>query len=945
MQPPPLVERRNKLEEKKKAQQPILRSHLKNGDTPRCSDFGIYRKMIYKGQGFYFCGNCDEYDSIRFLSNRVQRNSLKHRCKANHTNYHFPTDKRPKKIYLPKIDHFHTIKQNVKQNVNMHSSEMNLLPEKPVHKESVVAKALVLLQTLPPQKKEIDTAHLNSTIESLENEVSLLKDKLRKLQKHSLKLESDLKKYNSVPHQSTVVECMNQIRKIKLSCMSSDSSAAVVIAKAIFQDDCLKGLLRNEVINLSRKFISSNIYSPQNILKLMDLNGGALNYHSIELLRSIESNGKAYHKCLLPSSSSLKRAAKKLEKAADLVVPFTIYNHGEGEGFIFNFRKLFIFICDSFKLSQVTTYRPIDFSATIDGSQLSKNKSHVLAGMKLNDIASRDPVSGAPCFINVPPNQHEDLEKLMEENLMEYKSVQSRNYCFPFQCQLTKETKKSYDAFESFFKFATEIGESGEIFGKKGSHAVNINNIADLSAHWKGLKRGSGKKNNVGRPCISCPLMGKDFNNANKKNCTRWCSMRPSNWRCYHKEIATENVVKEMESKLLLLFQEISRDVTEIEGQSKIQNENEYALGRETNRNSIHFQPTNQDQINEFSILLREELILRNLNPSGSIETRRERLKDALEKEYLISELKGDIDHCRPQESALYAIMCAIPCILHAENRMGLKFIWLILNEGVANARKLRIDFCQNINSEVQRVDKFIELFERCVNTDVLGTCDFPSQWKCPRDKDGTILDITMDNGRVRKIMKRIDRLIDFCMRSCDVERNIKWKRCMANYNNSMKILCQHTDYTVDDLIEYQTNVDDFFQVYSELVGLEGITNYIHIISSGHMVDYMQRWKCLYRFSNQGWEAYNSLFKSVYFRRTSRGGRMGGGDHTVKTILTPIARWCQRRVMWICGRGDEVFDVDFEEESFVGRDKENNSDTYDSENSEQEMDEEFIYDI
>ena len=166
----------------------------------------------------------------------------------------------------------------------------------------------------------------------------------------------------------------------------------------------------------------------------------------------------------------------------------------------------------------------------------------------------------------------------------------------------------------------------------------------------------------------------------------------------------------------------MNNDIEQIEKKSRIQYEAIDALAKENNSYSIHFEPRDPNSRAQFSILLRRELMLRNLNPSGSIEDRRFRLRESLDRELLISELKNAIEHCKPQESALYTIICAIPCILHAENRMGLKFIWLILDEGVTNVKRKLIPGCQEINGEKKRIDLFIVQIEEIVNTKILGS-------------------------------------------------------------------------------------------------------------------------------------------------------------------------------------------------------------------------------
>ncbi len=60
----------------------------------------------------------------------------------------------------------------------------------------------------------------------------------------------------------------------------------------------------------------------------------------------------------------------------------------------------------------------------------------------------------------------------------------------------------------------------------------------------------------------------------------------------------------------------------------------------------------------------------------------------------------------------------------------------------------------------------------------------------------------------------------------------------------------------------------------------------------------------MYRFSQQGWENFNHVFSTVYFRRTNHGGRKHAG--TVKSKLLGIGRWLQRRLLWMTGISDQV---------------------------------------
>jgi hypothetical protein len=48
----------------------------------------------------------------------------------------------------------------------------------------------------------------------------------------------------------------------------------------------------------------------------------------------------------------------------------------------------------------------------------------------------------------------------------------------------------------------------------------------------------------------------------------------------------------------------------------------------------------------------------------------------------------------------------------------------------------------------------------------------------------------------------------------------------------------QKRDYTDDGIISFQSNVDDFFQIWVELHSHSGCTNYIHMLYSGHIAEY-----------------------------------------------------------------------------------------------------------
>ena len=74
---------------------------------------------------------------------------------------------------------------------------------------------------------------------------------------------------------------------------------------------------------------------------------------------------------------------------------------------------------------------------------------------------------------------------------------------------------------------------------------------------------------------------------------------------------------------------------------------------------------------------------------------------------------------------------------------------------------------------------------------------------------------------------------------------------------------------------------------------------------SGHVYKYMVEWGNLYKYSQQEWESLNSLIKRFFFLCTNKGG----GRHSTRTRLIPIACLFQRRILWMSGLAEIFLDA------------------------------------
>jgi len=221
----------------------------------------------------------------------------------------------------------------------------------------------------------------------------------------------------------------------------------------------------------------------------------------------------------------------------------------------------------------------------------------------------------------------------------------------------------------------------------------------------------------------------------------------------------------------------------------------------------------------------------------------------------------------------------------------------MLLHAGLSNA--ISGNTFLVLMAQGHQFDAFFASINDVMNTSVIGTEFNPGQWDCPKDKAKKEVGIIcLDNNRTQKVIESFDLFVDLCI--VDESKKLQWKTSINHYCKAMKLLCKKTNLMVGELEQFQSHVDQFFGLWVDLTGHEGVTNYIHMLASGHISEYLIYWGNLYDHSQQGWEAFNSLIKTFFFCRTRCGGA-GNKGHGSKSQLHPIACWLSCQVIWMCG--------------------------------------------
>ncbi len=396
-------------------------------------------------------------------------------------------------------------------------------------------------------------------------------------------------------------------------------------------------------------------------------------------------------------------------------------------------------------------------------------------------------------------------------------------------------------------------------------------------------------------------------------SCRCECCKNTGRQRCYHWAVGDERSITIFQQQLRELLDVYMRSCgssyQEIKRASQIvYDPND--LTRSNNELNVEFIPhgeTEQEHsasARAFSNLITRELRLRKLSILGSLEDRRRRLREFLKTEVKIDQIMQAVERGEEgKEAAMILLEQAIPCIMHLENRVGEKILTVLLSLGAdLFQRRRRVKSLTNYANGVQHI----------VNTTCLGTRHRPKQWRLHLGKkNDTILKVSLSNKKTRKLMDTIGNIIDHIFQHPDDApmQNI-WHSMMQKYNSAIRILRKKSEYTNDDIARFQELIDDFFLSYIEDsgAGKEGVTNYLHMLASGHIKYYMTVHRNLYKFSQQGWESLNAKYKLTFFNHTQRGGNFGKDmAENERSYLKPIFMAFQREIFWISGIGEDYF--------------------------------------
>lgn len=272
---------------------------------------------------------------------------------------------------------------------------------------------------------------------------------------------------------------------------------------------------------------------------------------------------------------------------------------------------------------------------------------------------------------------------------------------------------------------------------------------ANMSAHWKALgKGGAAKVHN--HPCHCCNIhsnyLAAPSNLVDCKFCDQYGDNLPEGHKCYHREFLDDDQIDGMKAELDEVRLQLEQQFTDVNAihiasllrtnEDPRENSGTATTSRD-DMTSIHFDYKNASpaEIRTYSNKVAHDLTVRNIDVvNNELDEWVSKLRDSMEKEFILKRLDDGLQLAeKGSDKALYKLINALPCILHMENRVGLKILTRLLTIGVGNTIDGQILADQGQTAK-SRFEALMTVIAETVNYNILGEADNPSQWAIPRD-------------------------------------------------------------------------------------------------------------------------------------------------------------------------------------------------------------------
>jgi hypothetical protein len=250
------------------------------------------------------------------------------------------------------------------------------------------------------------------------------------------------------------------------------------MSEACMSDDFLTGYVKVEVelLRKAKGWHRDFAFTPEAILKEMDLSGAELNLNRTELLRRVERDvinivlpelEKHRLNGILPSRGTISRCTREVHLFADEDITIEQFQAESGEGWVFKS------LAETTKnnlcrrgLESTAKNRSVQVSLAIDAAPITKLLSLFSIALVITDRAAKCPQTGKPLGLHTIEGKSTLTQYLISYLVASFTHLincyvwiasadksQYRDPVYTLVQILGKETKKKVEVFEKVFDF------------------------------------------------------------------------------------------------------------------------------------------------------------------------------------------------------------------------------------------------------------------------------------------------------------------------------------------------------------------------------------------------------------------------------------------------------------------------------------------------------------
>jgi hypothetical protein len=167
-------------------------------------------------------------------------------------------------------------------------------------------------------------------------------------------------------------------------------------------------------------------------------------------------------------------------------------------------------------------------------------------------------------------------------------------------------------------------------------------------------------------------------------------------------------------------------------------------------------------------------------------------------------------------------------CVLHLHKHIIEKVITLLItrlfDELACKEKKKRV--------------KHIDVLQSYISTIALGSVTKPGHWKCPIKQQQEVGNCSFTDGQAKKVELKLPDIITKAL-VMEGSKAKYWVNLITKLEWILTTLIQRDDFMDAQIHASGLRMDEWTVRWIDLIGKDGMTNYTHCFTAGHVVYYL----------------------------------------------------------------------------------------------------------